>query len=201
MNKLHGLIFICLYSFFWMGACASKNHTIEAKRDMTIYVIDENNKPVPDYYLECKSVNGSVKWKSITDGDGCWKISDARNDSYVIRGSKNGWVSIAESTVEYTGEEVFFCKTVSCDYVLGEALELFKRKDYSAGIKKLNQLYVTGDTLEAAVVCFYKAVAYKQMGKKRDFKKEYEKFQKFTVFPDDTLKKILVEEENEIDEK
>ncbi len=128
----------------------------KGKSELCGLVVDDKNKPVQEFVIECKRKDGNGRFTTITDNQGIFIINDVPAGEYVFSGKKNGYAKLDnESFLFNARNKMFCCKINSVDGALSAVEKQIKSENYDAGYKLLDELcFEKGSSVEAAVYVY-----------------------------------------------
>lgn len=151
--KLYLVIFILV--FFMQTGCVSKTQIIN-EGDLCGVVIDENNKPVPNFEVICSS-NLLVGKSSYTNNSGIFIIPDLTIGEYTINGTKENYAKFCEEKFMFRGSQSMFCCQVSSlKAILKRVQQNIKNQDYKKAFMLLEEIHTSKGGENEALILLYK---------------------------------------------
>ena len=139
-------------------ACASKPG-FHGNGDLCGLVIDENNQPVKDFTVYCKSkgIKMQVIKPALTNESGLFVFYDLPSGSYVITGEKTDYLRLNETNYEFNDRSKFFCiQTKTFQGTIKAAVELLHLGEKQDAALLLDSLCVQKKSPEELIVNSYK---------------------------------------------
>lgn len=152
-----------------LASCATLRNN-SASADLTILILDENDKALTDYEIFLqpeKSVKEKDRSSAFTNKSGFGLFYQLPLGQYIITGKKEGYTAIEEGPLLYKEETDLFCYRVySASFILLQAEELYKKEQYQKALDLLQRLYPGSNAGLQKTLLFYKAYAYAKLKQK-----------------------------------
>lgn len=152
-------------------SCASKPK-LTGRAELCGYVVDENNYPVEEFIVSCRSELGV--WKTtITNQKGFFMFENMDLGNCFFKGQKNGFVKL-EKNMEIFGDKskVVCFQVSSLDRALDSVEEKILCEDFESAKALLNQIvYMKKSPAESVILC-YKTYVDKQIKEKKKNEKK-----------------------------
>jgi len=137
---------ICLFNLSWLlFLCVSFSGCIstpkfKGERDFCGMVVDENNKPVSGYLVNCKK-SGILCGSALTNESGIFVIQNLKSGKYVFEGRKNNCTDIKEVEVDfYDRNSILCCKVCTARGLFERVDKMISGEDYANARKELKFL-------------------------------------------------------------
>lgn len=135
--------------------------------DLCGLIVDENNTPVKDFVIYCKT-NLETN-TALTDESGMFVIHGVSSDVYTISGKKKNYVKLEDEEFLFTDRnKIFCCQVESIEGAFKTVEEYILRGEKKKAEEVLASLYYDKKTPQEAVVLVYRFfLAEKNRDKKR----------------------------------
>ena len=154
-----GLCIVCI------TACASKPK-FTGTADLCGLVVDENNKPVKDFVIFCKSEDTNIKMTRInirpviTNESGLFVFYDLPSGSYTISGQKTNYLQLSETPYQFIDRGKIIClKTKTFKAAIKNAEELIALGQLEDANLLLNGICTEKESAENRIILAYKIIA------------------------------------------
>lgn len=135
-------------------SCSSTKQ-FERQINFTGMILDENNKPVPDFYVTV-SINNVNHGTWITNDNGVFVCKDAKTGKVQVSGTKEGYAKLSSKTDFLSPERITCFRVYTADAVLDSTEQSISLKDYKEATRKLNTISSRMMTPLRDVISFYK---------------------------------------------
>lgn len=172
MNKRKSFFILNIFGlvFILVTGCVSQKQCIK-NSDFCGIVVDENNKPIPNYSIKCSKNLVNVK-STYTNNSGIFFIPNMETGKYTISGKKNNYIKIIDKEFYFNGSQsIFCCQVMGIKAVLDKILINIKNKDYEKALEILKQLELEKDELNYGLILLYEAYLYDKLKNKEDYEK------------------------------
>ena len=134
--------------------------------DLCGLIVDENNAPVKEFVIYCKS---DLETKTaLTDESGMFVIHGMTSDAYKISGHKKNYVKLEDEEFLFTDRsKIFCCQVESIEGAFKTVEELLLRGEKKKAEELLSQLYYDKKTPQDAVVLVYRFFLSDKSGEKK----------------------------------
>jgi len=122
----------------------------------TGYVIDENEKGVPDAEVFIKSDN-AIFYRACSDSSGFIYIPYVKKGHYSVSIKENNFASYNERIIFSGLSDIFCFRLKSADLVFDEVQTDILKKNYSGALEKLDDLVCEKRSGMSSLVSFYKS--------------------------------------------
>ena len=154
--------------------------------ELTVFIIDENDRPVNDFEIVLKS--GAVSVPAVTNQNGLCVFHEITSGDYLIIASNPGYTD-SQTKISFTERTEIFCiKVFSSEYVFTQAELLYEKELYEAAVKLLQELNVGKNQALQNTKSFYLAYGFALLKKKRDAGIELKKIKAEPPFDDSAQK-------------
>ncbi len=152
---LYATLFTILCCFF--VACASKPR-FQGNGDLCGLVIDENNQPVKDFIVYCKSAEKLQVIKPVmTNESGLFVFYDLSSGRYFLTGEKTNYLKLNKTIYEFNDRSKIFCiQTKTFKGTIKESVELLHLGQKNEAALLLDSLCVQKNSPEELIICSYK---------------------------------------------
>lgn len=133
----------------------SSTRQIERQINFTGMILDENNKPVPDFYVTV-TINSVNLGTWITNDNGVFVCKDARTGKVRVSGTKEGYAKLNSKTDFLSPERITCFRVYTADAVLDSTEQSISLRDYKEATRKLNTISSRMMTPLRDVISFYK---------------------------------------------
>ena len=135
--------------------------------DLCGLIVDENNAPVKDFVIYCKT--NLENNTALTDESGMFVIHGVSSDVYTISGKKKNYVKLEDEEFLFTDRnKIFCCQVESIEGAFKTVEEYILRGEKKKAEEVLASLYYDKKTPQEAVVLVYRFfLAEKNRDKKR----------------------------------
>lgn len=135
--------------------------------DLCGLIVDENNTPVKDFVIYCKTDFETNT--ALTDESGMFVIHGVSSDVYTISGMKKNYVKLEDEQFLFTDRsKIFCCQVESIEGAFKTVEEYILRGEKKKAEEVLDSLYYDKKTPQEAVVLVYRFfLAEKNRDKKR----------------------------------
>ena len=135
--------------------------------DLCGLIVDENNTPVKDFVIYCKTDFETNT--ALTDESGMFVIHGISSDVYTISGKKRNYVKLEDEQFLFTDRsKIFCCQVESIEGAFKTIEEYILRGEKKKAEEVLDSLYYDKKTPQEAVVLVYRFfLAEKNRDKKR----------------------------------
>ena len=157
--------FVLVVSVFFLSCKTLPKFKGDA--DLCGLIVDENNAPVKDFVIYCKS-NLETN-TALTDESGMFVIHGVSSDVYTISGKKKNYVMFEDEEFLFTDRsKIFCCQVESIDGAFKTVEEFLLRGEKKKAEELLDGLYYDKKTPQEAVVLVSRFfLAEKSKDKKR----------------------------------
>ena len=135
--------------------------------DLCGLIVDENNAPVKDFVIYCKT--NLENNTALTDDSGMFVIHGVSSDVYTISGMKKNYAKLENEQFLFTDRsKIFCCQVESIEGAFKTVEEYILRGEKKKAEEVLDSLYYDKKTPQEAVVLVYRFfLAEKNRDKKR----------------------------------
>ena len=92
-----------------LAGCASRP-AFEGKGDLCGLVVDENNKPVKDFVVHCKSTKLlSKNYAALTNESGLFVFFNLPSGEYILNGEKKNYLRVENITYSFNDRSKILC--------------------------------------------------------------------------------------------
>lgn len=159
---------------------------------LTVFVVDENDKPVIDF--EILLTSGAISMPAVTNQNGLCIFYDMTSADYTVYPKNPGYIDSKTKFSFSNKNDVFCIKVYSYEYVFNQAEVFYERENYEAGIDLLKQLNTGKDQNLQNVKSFYLAYGYAALKQNKETKSELKKIKAEPPFNDSASKyKIAIQ--------
>lgn len=159
------LILACLT----ITACKTVNKS-EVLSNLSILVLDENDRAVPDYQIKLqknKMNDDKSEISETTNESGLCIFYDLQPAEYLISGKKSGYTQMPVQSMQIDRHSDLYCfRVYSAGFVLDEAESLYDTGEYEPALEFLQTICTERNQSLQNTVCFYKAYGYASLGQK-----------------------------------
>lgn len=164
-----GAISLLFFIFISFTACASKPK-FEGNAELCGLIIDENNSPVKDFIVFCKSDSNPLFSISpvVTNDGGMFVFFDVPSGHYKISGEKTNYLKILKIPYSFNDRSKILClQTKTFRAALTNAEELIKLGEKKAASEILDSICCEKKSEEKQLVSAYKVFTLDE-GKKKE---------------------------------
>ena len=163
------LFVLLLTSLMIFSACASKPK-FEGNAELCGLIIDENNSPVKDFVVYCKSDSNPLLSISpvITNDGGMFVFFNLPSGRYKISGEKTNYLKILKIPYNFNDRSKILClQTKTFKAALSNAEELIRLGERKSAAEILDSICCEKKTEEKKLISAYKVFTLEE-GKKKD---------------------------------
>lgn len=153
---LNSLLLAMLLELFC--TCASKPG-FQGNGDLCGLVIDENNNPVKDFIVYCKSAEkrSQVIKPVMTNESGLFVFYDIPSGSYLLTGEKTNYLRLNEIAYNFYDRSKIFCiQTKTLQGSVKAAVELLHLGEKKEAAMLLDSICLQKNSIEELIVSSYK---------------------------------------------
>ena len=159
----------CFFIIFFSVSFISCNTLpkFKGEADLCGLIVDENNAPVKDFVIYCKT--NLENNTALTDDSGMFVIHGVSSDVYTISGMKKNYAKLENEQFLFTDRsKIFCCQVESIEGAFKTVEEYILRGEKKKAEEVLASLYYDKKTPQEAVVLVYRFfLAEKNRDKKR----------------------------------
>ena len=162
MNKklrIMGLyILICSMFAGVLCGCASKPR-FQGNGDLCGLIIDENNLPVKDFIVYCKSAGKIMQpiKPVLTNENGLFVFCDLPSGRYLLSGEKTNYLRVNKTPYKFNDRTKIFCiQTKTLKGTIKDAVEYLHLGEKKDAALLLNSLCLQKNSAEEMIVSSYK---------------------------------------------
>ena len=159
----------CFFIIFFSVSFISCNTLpkFKGEADLCGLIVDENNTPVKDFVIYCKTDFETNT--ALTDESGMFVIHGISSDVYTISGMKKNYAKLENEQFLFTDRsEIFCCQVESIEGAFKTVEEYILRGERKKAEEVIDSLYYDKKTPQEAVVLVYRFfLAEKNRDKKR----------------------------------
>ncbi|MBO4638161.1 MAG: carboxypeptidase regulatory-like domain-containing protein [Treponema sp.] len=183
---LKTVCFAVLILIITTGSSCKTTQKFSGRTELSIFVIDENDKPVNNFEIILK--DGAVLEAVTTNQNGFCVFYDIAAGDYLILAQNPGYTDSRTKISFSERNEVFCIKVLSSEYVFDQTELLYEQELYETAIELLKELNIGKNQVLQNVKSFYLAYGFAALKKKREVHSELRKIKAEPPFDDSAQK-------------
>ena len=183
-KKMTVIIFLIFAALLFFSCKTTQRFS--GNTELTVFIIDENDRPVNDFEIVLKS--GAVSVPAVTNKSGLCVFNEITSGDYFIIVNNAGYANSQTKISFVERTEIFCIKVFSSEYVFTQAELLYEKDLYEAAIKLLQELNVGKNQALQNAKSFYLAYGFASINKTREAGIELKKIKAEPPFDDSAQK-------------